>query len=95
MFNQFTEVFSVLELANIVKKAGETLGLSVKIDHLENPRIESEDHHFNPRNDALLKLGLKPSLLSDELVNSMLVKIKESKHLIDNATVLPKVKWKQ
>ena len=39
VFNQFTELFSIGDLATMVQKAGSTLGLKVEIDHLENPRI--------------------------------------------------------
>src|SRR5438067_3734514 len=40
VFNQFTEQFHVLELADLVKQAGEHLGFEVTINHLENPRTE-------------------------------------------------------
>src|SRR5437588_6070615 len=36
VFNQFTEQFSVLELANLVARASGELGYQVQIDHLEN-----------------------------------------------------------
>lgn len=94
VFNQFTEVFSVLELATLVKSAGEVLGWSVSIDHIDNPRVEAEEHYYNPRNDALLALGLKPRLLNEELVETMLLKIAESSERIDRATILPSVRWR-
>jgi UDP-sulfoquinovose synthase len=94
VFNQFTEVFSVLELAEMVKAAAEKLGWSVTIDHIENPRVEAEEHYYNPRNDALLALGLRPRLLSEELVETMLLKIAESSDRIDRATILPQVRWR-
>lgn len=95
VFNQFTEVFSVLDLAKTVQKAGEALGVKVTIDNITNPRVEMEEHYYNPKNDALLKLGLKPALLSSELIDSMLGKIKKEKESIDKSTILPKVSWKQ
>ena len=78
-----------------MKEASESLGLKVKIDHLSNPRVEKEEHYYNPSNESLLKLGLKPILLSQELVDSIVLKVKESSHLIDKEIVLPTVKWKQ
>src|SRR5881296_2736274 len=42
VFNQFTEQFSVLDLALMVQSAGKTLGLEVQIEHLEDPRVELE-----------------------------------------------------
>jgi UDP-sulfoquinovose synthase len=58
VFNQFTEMFSVGDLAAAVKKAGNTVGLNVDIQHLENPRVEMEDHYFNAKNTSLLEPGL-------------------------------------
>ena len=95
VFNQFTEIFSVSDLAETVKKASESLGIKVKINHIPNPRVEKEEHYYNPSNASLLKLGLKPILLSRELINSMLVKIKKSSDLIDKEIVLPTIKWRQ
>jgi UDP-sulfoquinovose synthase len=95
VFNQFTEVFSVLELAELVRDAGSHLGYDVRIDHIPNPRIEAEEHYYNPRNDSLLALGLKPRLLSEELVETMLLKIAESAERIDRATILPRVRWRE
>lgn len=62
-FNQFDKVYNVLELAEVVKKVGNIMGLDVKIEikHLENPRIEKEEHYYNPDNEALQKLGYKPA----------------------------------
>jgi UDP-sulfoquinovose synthase len=94
VFNQFTEVFSVLELAERVHAAAAHLGYETRIDNIENPRVELEEHYYNPRNDALLALGLEPRLLSDELVETMLAKIAESAARIDRDTILPRIRWR-
>jgi UDP-sulfoquinovose synthase len=95
VFNQFTEVFSVLELAEIVVDAAKHVGIEARIAHVENPRVEAEEHHYNPRNDALLALGLEPRLLSDELVEDMLTRLAEHRDTIDRATLLPTVRWRE
>jgi UDP-sulfoquinovose synthase len=95
VFNQFTEVFTVLELAEKVGEAAEHLGFDASIAHISNPRVEAEEHHYNPRNDALLALGLKPRLLSEELVESMLTRIAQCAETIDRATLLPTVQWRE
>ncbi len=66
VFNQFTEQFSVLELAGLVKHAGEHLGYSVEIQHYENPRVEKEEHYYNAIHTKLLDLGLEPTLLGED-----------------------------
>ncbi len=45
IFNQFTETFSVNELAERVQRVGKGLGLQVEIKPVENPRKEAEDHY--------------------------------------------------
>src|SRR3954470_13857427 len=95
VFNQFTEVFSVAQLAQIVRDAAAKLGYATEVDHVENPRVEAEEHFYEPRNEHLLALGLQPRLLSDELVESMLVRIASSAANIDHATILPRVRWRE
>src|SRR3970282_1104162 len=43
VFNQFPEQFSVVQLAELVRKAGAEVGIDVRVDHLENPRVEMEE----------------------------------------------------
>ncbi|MDX2215765.1 MAG: NAD-dependent epimerase/dehydratase family protein [Oculatellaceae cyanobacterium bins.114] len=94
VFNQFTEMFSVTDLAAMVKKAGTALGLTIDINHLENPRVEKEEHYFNAKNTNLLSLGLQPHYLSDSLLDSLLNFALKYKHRVDEKEILPKVKWK-
>ncbi|HEY1355623.1 MAG TPA: NAD-dependent epimerase/dehydratase family protein, partial [Solirubrobacterales bacterium] len=68
VFNQFTEQFSVAQLAELVKAAGEHLGHTVEIQQVENPRVELEEHYYNATHTKLLDLGLEPTLLGEELV---------------------------
>ncbi|MDD4271699.1 MAG: NAD-dependent epimerase/dehydratase family protein [Patescibacteria group bacterium] len=95
VFNQFTEVFSVNKLADIVKSCGEKIGLQVKIMNIPNPRKEAEDHYYNPVHTKLLDLGLEPNKLSDVLINSMLKKIIENKGNIVKEILLPTILWDQ
>jgi UDP-sulfoquinovose synthase len=95
VFNQFTEVFTVLELAEKVVEASAQIGITAQLSHLENPRVEAEEHYYNPKNDALLALGLEPRLLSDELVENMLSRIAVHADSIDRATLLPTVHWRE
>lgn len=95
VFNQFTELFSIGDLAKMVQKAGSTLGLKVEIDHLENPRIELEEHYFNAKNTNLLDLGLQPHFLSDSLLDSLLNFAKKYQDRVDYQQILPKVSWRR
>lgn len=95
VFNQFTEQFSVGDLALMVKKAASAMGLNVEINNLENPRIEKEEHYFNAKNTHLLDLGLQPHYLSDSLLDSLLNFAVKYQHRVDNAQILPKVSWQR
>ena len=94
VFNQFTEMFNVGDLANQVKKAAETLGIKVEVQHIENPRIEKEQHYFNAKNTNLLGLGLQPHLLSDSLLDSLLSFATKYQKRADLNQIMPKVTWK-
>ena len=93
VFNQFTELFSVGDLAMMAKNAGNALGLNVDIDHIANPRVEKEEHYFNAKNTKLLDLGLQPHLLSDSLLDSLLNFAVKYQHRVDHKQILPKVSW--
>ena len=95
VFNQFTELFSVGDLATIVQKAGSAMGMKVEIDHLSNPRVELEEHYFNAKNTKLLDLGLQPHYLSDSLLDSLLNFATKYKHRVDENHILPKVAWRR
>ncbi|HET6999642.1 MAG TPA: hypothetical protein VFI03_13780, partial [Solirubrobacterales bacterium] len=89
----FTEQFSVLELAKLVKHAGEHLGYSVEIQHCENPRVEKEEHYYNAVHTKLLDLGLEPTLLGEELVESMIHIIERYKGNTIEASIDPRTRW--
>jgi len=93
VFNQFTEQFSVIELAELVKHAGEHLGYSVEVQHYENPRVEKEHHYYNAIHTKLLDLGLQPTLLGEELVESMIHTIKRYKGRVIEGSIDPKTRW--
>jgi UDP-sulfoquinovose synthase len=94
VFNQFTEQFSVSELAQIVKRAGEQLGHEVAIENMPNPRVELEEHYYNARNTKLRDLGLQPHLLGEELVQSMLATIERHKGRVIERAIAPRTRWR-
>src|SRR5271166_3793664 len=95
VFNQFTEQFSVLDLAHMVQAAGKHLGLKVEVDHLADPRVEAEEHYYNARHSKLIELGLKPHLLSDSLLDSLMNVALKYRDRIDAGVILPRINWRQ
>ncbi|HUZ84300.1 MAG TPA: NAD-dependent epimerase/dehydratase family protein [Gaiellales bacterium] len=93
VFNQFTEVFSVEELAAKVRHAGGEVGLSVEIRHLDNPRVEAEEHYYNPKHTKLSSLGLQPTLLSETLIESVLSVIARHRDRVIDEVIDPATRW--
>jgi UDP-sulfoquinovose synthase len=95
VFNQFTEQWSVLELAHLVEKVARTLDLEPKLARLSNPRVEKEAHYYNAANTQLLDLGLKPHLLDEETVECLLLTAMENRDRIHPETFVPQVNWRR
>jgi UDP-sulfoquinovose synthase len=95
VFNQFTEQFSVLDLAHMVQAAGKKLGLTVEVDHLPDPRVEAEEHYYNAKHSKLIELGLEPHLLSDSLLDSLMNVALKYRDRVDTAVMLPRINWRQ
>ena len=72
---------------------GNDLGLNVKIEHIENPRKEAEDHYYNPKHTGLLDLGLEPNLLTDKGVTQMLEFVLRHKNMIKPQQIFRRVNW--
>lgn len=94
IMNQFTEQFSVNELAERVKEAGDSLGLNVQVKSIPNPRKEMEDHYYNAAHSGLLELGLEPNFMTKDVLVDMLKLIIEKKDNISHDRIMPRVKWK-
>jgi UDP-sulfoquinovose synthase len=94
VFNQFTEQFSVLDLAHLVQTASGKMGFTVEINHLPDPRVESEAHYYNAKHSKLIELGLKPHLLSDSLLDSLMNIAVKYRDRIDPGTMAPQVNWR-
>ena len=94
VYNQFTEQFSVLDLAHKVKEAGKAIGLKIEIDHLPDPRVEAEQHYYNAKHSKLLDLGLQPHLLSDSLLDSLMNIAVRYRDRVDLSLMMPTVNWR-
>jgi len=94
VFNQFTEQFTINELAELVERAGQEYGLDIRVEHIQNPRVESEDHYYNAKHTGLLDLGLKPHYLSETLIESMFSVIEEHKDRVITHTIMPRTTWR-
>jgi len=95
VYNQFTERFSVLDLAKMVEAAGKKMGLKVRVDHLPDPRVEAEEHYYNAKHSKLIDLGLEPHNLSDSLLDSLMNIAIRYRDRVDPSVFMPQVDWRK
>jgi UDP-sulfoquinovose synthase len=95
VFNQFTEEFSVLELAEMVADAAGKLGLEARIENVANPRVEKEEHYYRAKHTKLLDLGLEPHYLGESLLDSLLNIAIEYRDRVDIDHIMPRVDWRE
>jgi UDP-sulfoquinovose synthase len=93
IFNQFTELFSVNQLAERVQQAGKRMNLDVQVRSITNPRKEMEEHYYNPVHSGLLELGLEPHFMTDDVLADMLAQVVRYRDRIDIGRILPRVSW--
>ncbi len=95
VFNQFEKVYSINELAEMVKRVGDKLGLKVDISNIENPRIEKEQHYYNPDHQHLLDLGYKPTHDIEHETGLMLEHLIKYRSRIEEKkeALIPAIRW--
>jgi UDP-sulfoquinovose synthase len=95
VFNQFEECYTVTELAELVKAVGSVTGLHVILHHYENPRIEQEDHYYQPDREHLIALGYQPSHDVKSEMRLMLRDLQKQEARIRNYEhiLIPDIRW--
>ncbi|MDQ5815180.1 MAG: NAD-dependent epimerase/dehydratase family protein [Actinomycetota bacterium] len=93
VFNQFTEQFSVNELAEIVRRVGGGMGINVSVESVPGPRIEAEEHYYNAAHTKLVELGLHAHPLTDDVVSHMIETVARYKDRILVGPIAPKTRW--
>ncbi len=95
VFNQFDEVYNVHELAENVVKAARKRGIEAEIQKVDNPRVEAEEHYYNPDSESLRKLGFRPTKEMPEELDIMLRDLEAHKNRIEEKKhgIMPRIKW--
>ncbi len=94
--NQFMELLSVNEIAEIVKTEAAKLGIDAKIKNVENPRVEEEQHHYNPERTVLPSLGFKLKVQMKDAIGEIIKDLLPNKNRLENYkdVLLPKTRWR-
>jgi UDP-sulfoquinovose synthase len=95
VFNQFEETYDIYELAQKVQDVAQDIGLDAEIKHIENPRIELEEHYYNPDHQHLLDLGYQPTHDMEAELEIMLTDLIKYKSRIESAkeALIPDIRW--
>jgi UDP-sulfoquinovose synthase len=91
VFNQFTESLSISQIAETIAR---TFPGQASIEHVENPRVELEDHYYNAKHSRLEELGLHPTLLDSTLIDHLFDVVERHKDRVDPAAIMPTVRWR-
>ncbi|MGC8609719.1 MAG: NAD-dependent dehydratase, partial [Thermoplasmata archaeon] len=98
VLNQFDEKYSVNELAQMVKDIfKEKYGKDISIEHVENPRVEKEEHYYNPEHEKLKRLGYKRTKsITEEIYDAAddIMKFKGRAETLKNV-IMPRTFWKK
>ena len=92
VFNQFTESFSVAQLA---EKVAQAFPGNVAIEQVQDPRVEKEEHYYRAAHTKLLDLGLVPHLLTQSTIASLLRVVDRHRDRVDSQAILPTVQWRR
>lgn len=95
VFNQITQQFTLNEIADKVADTARALGMTAKIDHLPNPRVEAEEHYYHAVHTRLEDLGLRPRLLDDDTIAALLEQAARHHDRVDAALLAPRVDWRR
>ncbi|HMD44705.1 MAG TPA: NAD-dependent epimerase/dehydratase family protein [Acidimicrobiales bacterium] len=91
VFNQFTESFSVSQVAAMV---ADVYPGAVEIVHMDDPRVEKEEHYYRAAHTKLLDLGLVPHLLNQSTISSLLSVVDRHRDRVDTGAIAPTVEWR-
>lgn len=71
------------------------LGLNIEVRNVENPRIELEEHYYNPDHKHLLELGYRPTHDMEAELEIMLKDLMKYKDRISARAhaLIPDIRW--
>src|SRR5262249_21933059 len=89
VFNQITETHVVRDLAKMVSEI-----TGVDVAYLPNPRREADENDLNVCNDQFLALGLKPTTLSEGLLDECTDIARRYRHRVDPTKIVARSVWR-
>jgi UDP-sulfoquinovose synthase len=91
VFNQMTQSFSLDDLARLVVEAAP---VPATVAHVDNPRVELEEHYYHVVHTRLEALGLKPHFMDADFVSSLYEVVTRYRDHVDPAVLAPSIDWR-
>uniref|UniRef100_A0A6M3XXH1 Putative NADH dehydrogenase n=1 Tax=viral metagenome TaxID=1070528 RepID=A0A6M3XXH1_9ZZZZ len=101
-WNQFENIYSINILAKKVQEAMngnevryiKDLFKTIPIKHIPNPRLEAEDHYYNPTHQTLLNLGYEPTTDIQGEITNLIKDLLPYKERIIKELIMPITNWR-
>jgi UDP-sulfoquinovose synthase len=96
VFNQFDAAYSVNQLAETVAGIAREFGRTPTIEHPPDPRVEAEEHFYQPEHDHLTALGYRRSRELGEVIREIFRDLTRFRRRLEakRAQVLPRTQWR-
>ena len=97
-WNQLSEWHSMVNIADMVMKVGNELGIRVEKQHIPTPRLEkTDDHYYNFVTKNLTSKGYKPTRTIHEEIKYVIENLKIYKNELDKYSdvVIPKISFRR
>ena len=91
--NQFENIYSINQLANMVVDVSRKLGFCSRLEHIPNPRKEAEEHYYNPEHQKLFDMGYVPTTDIKQEIEKLIKLIAPFHERVDTSVFAPKTKW--
>ena len=95
VINQYGLCYSVRELAEIVQEVASNFGLDIALQEIANPRVEKENHYYNPDRERLLTFGYQPTLdIKPDIRQSLADILPHQERIAEKRDILtPDITW--
>jgi UDP-sulfoquinovose synthase len=96
VFNQFDAAYSINELAERVARIAAEFELKPVIEHPSDPRVEAEQHYYNPLHEHLPALGYRRTRELDDVVREIFTDMLRFRRRLEarRHVVVPTVQWR-
>jgi nucleoside-diphosphate-sugar epimerase len=97
VFNQFDAAYSVNQLAELTHQIATELGLSPRIEHPPDPRVEAEQHYYAPIHEHLYALGYQRTRELAEVMREIFRDLRHYRRRLEarRHVVMPSVDWRR